>query len=186
MKTPLFALLILAAGCSSPKVTVMPLPAPVSPNLAERERYPELVMAYHVARYIDPNHPLLMHEAHAVYRVEGQAAWNLHPQAGSFTLPNNLGVLTNTAFVPPPANDAVIAELNRQKAVTRTVTQQAESLNGSLREFAAALTNTRNLVEQNHALRAQLTRAEHRLDVLEAELNKRPADQPREEEEIKN
>jgi hypothetical protein len=181
MKTSFFALLFLAVGCSAPKsgkVTVMPRPAAVvSQDLTERVRYPEIVMDYHVARYVDPNHPMLLHESHTVYRVEGQATWNLHSPSGCFVLPSGAGALPNPAFAPPQVNDAVIAELNQQRTITRGVAQQAESLNGSLREFATAISNTRNLVEQNRTLREQLTRTERRLDALEAGLNKRPTEQ---------
>jgi hypothetical protein len=187
MKIPFLALLVLAAGCSTPqpgRVTVMPQPdAVVSQDLSERTRYPEIVMGYHVARYVDPNQPLLLHESHTVYRVEGQAAWNLHSPPGSFVLPPTARSLVNTAFAPPPMNDAIAAELNQQRTVTRTVTQEAQSLNGSLHEFATALSSTRNLIEQNRLLREQLARAEQRLDAVETELKKRSMDQPRKEKD---
>ena len=109
------------------------------------------------------------HEAHAVYRVEGLATWNLHSSSGDFVLPGSLVAPTNSAFVPPPVNDAVIAELNQQHAITRAMSQQAESLNDSLRNFATALSGTRNLVEQNKALREEISKANRRLDALEAE-----------------
>ncbi|MCI0540976.1 MAG: hypothetical protein L0Z50_37725, partial [Verrucomicrobiales bacterium] len=98
MKTSILALLILTAGCSAPKtgkVTVTPRPPLVVPaDLTERVRYPELVKSYHVARYVDPNHRLLMHESHTVYRIEAQASWNLHSPPGYFVLPSGTGALT--------------------------------------------------------------------------------------------
>jgi hypothetical protein len=173
MKTFPFALLLLVAGCSTHhfnKVTVSPRPSViVSDNLTERVRYPEIVMDYHIARYVDPNHPLLMHEAHTVYRVEGLAAWNLHSASGDFILPGSLVAPTNAAFMPALVNDAVIAELNQQHTITRTMRQQTESLNGSLHDFATALSGTRNLAEQNKTLREELSKANSRLDALEAE-----------------
>src|SRR5439155_16862792 len=106
---------------------------------------------------------------HTIYRVEAQAVWNLHYPPGSFGLPSSTGALTDTAFSPRPTNDAIVVELNQQRALTRAVTQQAEILNSSLRDFSAALANTRTLAEQNRALHEQLTKAEHRLDSLERE-----------------
>lgn len=180
MRTLSLVLLSLVAGCSSPKpgrVVVTPRQSVVVPDdLTERVRYPELVKAYHVSRYAEPNR-MLMHEAHTVYRVEGQATWNLHSPPGCFVLPSGMAALTNTAFAPPAVNDAVLAELNQQRAMTRTVTQQAESLNGSLRDFTAALANTRTLAEQNKALRDQVAKTEKRIEALEAELKKQ-ANQP--------
>ena len=173
MKTFPFAFLLLVAGCSThrfEKVTVSPRPAAiVSDNLTERVRYPEIVMDYHIARYVDPNHPLLMHEAHMVYRVEGFPAWNLHSPSGDFVLPGSLFAPTNAASAPPLVNEAVIAELNQQHTITRTMRQQTESLNSSLHDFANALSGTRNLVEQNKTLREELSKANSRLDALEAE-----------------
>jgi hypothetical protein len=181
MRTIFIVLAVATAGCSAPKlgkVAVIPQPNAVIPeDLTQRVRYPELVAAYHVGRYVDPNHTLLMHEAHTVFRVEAQPFWNLHSPPGCFVLPSGTGALTNAAFALPAINDAVIAELNRQRLLTRTVTQQAESLNGSLHDFIAALTNTRTLAEQNHEMREQIVRDEHRLDALETELKKQK-DQP--------
>ena len=176
MRTLLLALLVIAAGCSSPNPGKM-LVAPAAPIVVpdkptERVRYPELVKAYHVSRYVEPDPGVLMHEAHTVYRIEAQAAWNLHSPPGYFVLPSGAAALTNAAFAPPAVNDAVVAELNQQRALTRAVTAQAESLNGSLREFTAALANTRTLAEQSRTLREQLAKTEQRLEALEAELKK--------------
>ena len=188
MRTLLLVLLVLVAGCSSPKpgrVVVTPRESVVVPDdLTERVRYPELVKAYHVSRYAEPTR-MLMHEAHTVYRVEGQATWNFHSPAGCFVLPSGIAALTNAAFAPPAVNDAVLAELSQQRAMTRTLTQQAESLNGSLRDFRAALANTRTLAEQNKVLREQLTKTERRLEAVEAELKKRASEPPAVESENK-
>jgi hypothetical protein len=181
MKALPILILVLVAGCSSPKpgkITVTPRKTVAVPDdLTERVRYPELVKAYHVGRYTEPSR-LLMHEAHTVYRVEAQATWNLHSPPGCFVLPSGAAALTNAAFTPPPVNDEVVAELNQQRAMTRAVTQQAELLNGSLRDFTAALANTRTLADQNKALREQLSRTELRIEALEADLKKQPAQPP--------
>jgi hypothetical protein len=180
MRTFSFILLVLVAGCSSPKprkVLIAPKqPLVVPDDLTERVRYPHLVKGYHVSRYVEPSH-LLMHEAHTVYRVESQATWNLQSAPGCFVLPSGTASLTNAAFAPRAVNDAVIAELNQQRAMTRAVTQQAESLNGSLRDFTAALANTRTVAEQNKTLREQLSKTEKRIEALEAEVKKQ-AGQP--------
>jgi hypothetical protein len=181
MRTLSLVLIALVAGCSSPKpgkVVVTPRQSVVVPDdLTERVRYPELVKAYHISRYAEPTR-MLMHEAHTVYRVEGQATWNFHSPPGCFVLPSGAAALTNAAFAPPAVNDEVLAELNQQRAMTRAVTQQAESLNGSLRDFTAALTNTRTLAEQNKTLRDQLTKTERRLEAVEAELKKQASQPP--------
>lgn len=181
MKIFIVSLLLFVAGCSTRdyrNVTVSPHPAALAPDTStELVRYPEVIRDYYLARYIDPNQPLLLHEAHTVYRVEGLATWNFHSLPGDFILPGSLIGPTNAAFALPPVNDAVIAEINQQHAITRTMFQQAESLNTSLHDFSTALSATRNLVEQNKALRDELAKANNRLDALEAESQKRRVDQ---------
>lgn len=187
MKILSLVLLVAVAGCSSVKpgkVVVAPRQPVVPDDLTERVRYPEIVKAYHVSRYSEPSR-MLMHEAHTVYRIEAQATWNLHSPPGCFALPSGMTALHNPAFALPAINDAVVAELNQQRAVTRTVTQQAESLNGSLREFTAALANTRTLAEQNKVLREQLSKTEKRIEALETELKKQTNPPPPAENEIK-
>lgn len=174
---PFFVFLLLAVGCSAPqpgRVAVIPQAKPIVPdNLTERVRYPELVKGYHVGRYVDPNHRLLLHEAHTVYRIESQAQWNFRPTPGCFVLPSSVGTLTNAAFAPAAVNDAVVAELNQQRAITRAVTQQAQALNHSIQEFSTTLATNRTLVEQNRILRDQLSRIERRLGATEAQVKQR-------------
>lgn len=175
---PLLAFVVFAVGCSAPRpgrVAVAPRIDPVVPDkLTERVRYPELVKGYHVGRYVDPSHRLLLHDAHTVYRVESQAQWNLHPPPGCFVLPSSVGTLTNAAHAPTAMNDAIVVELNQQRAITRAVTQQAQSLNLSIQEFGVVLSTNRTLVEQNRLLREQLSRIEQRLGATEAQLKNRP------------
>ena len=55
--------LVFVASCASrPQLAFRPLPSPaVGP--VEAVRYGEVVRAYHVGRYVDPNHPETMQEA---------------------------------------------------------------------------------------------------------------------------
>ncbi len=172
-----FACVSLVIGCSAPRsgrVTVVPRPYLEAANgRPDQVRFPEVVKAYHVGRSIDPN-PAVLHEAHAIYRVEAQSTWNLQPPAGYFLLPSSVGVLTNAAYVAPAVNEAVIAELNHQRTITRTVSQQAASLGNSLQELGTALAASRSLIEQNRALRLQLSRIENRLEAAEAKLRAAP------------
>ena len=135
-------------------------------------RYPEAVRAYHVGRYVEPNNPLVMHENHPLYRVESMATWNLHPGPGPQPQAATLAPMTNSAFLPAPWNDSVVAELNQQKQVTRAVTQEAQRLSATLQALNQAVTNTQEIARQNHLLRQQLGAAEKRLDTLEAEFHR--------------
>ena len=84
MKTLYFIPLMFLTACSTPpKLTLRPQsPPPAVDN--STVRYPEVVRAYHVGRYADPNDDLVMHEQHVVYRVEENTRWDLRPaSAGS-------------------------------------------------------------------------------------------------------
>lgn len=167
----------LLTGCSAPRsgrVTVVPRPDLQAANgRPDQVRFLEVVKAYHVGRSIDPN-PAVLHEAHTIYRVEAQSTWNLQPPPGYFLLPSSVGVLTNAAYASPAFNEAVIAELNHQRAITRTVSQQAASLGNSLQDLGTALAASRSLIEQNQALRLQLSRIENRLEAAESKLRAAP------------
>ena len=72
----------------------------------------------------------------------------------------------------PPATDEIIAELNRQKEVTQTVTAESNKLTDSIQQFGRALVDLRASVQQNRQLREQLADAMKRIEALEGELKK--------------
>ena len=113
-------------------------------------RYGEVVRAYHVGRYVDPNHPETMQEEHPVYRVEVSARWNLHP--GPPNAANLLNPPPDAAFAPPPTNDVVIAEMNRQRETTALVMQQAVRLAQSYSELQKIFVEMKNVARDNAAL----------------------------------
>ena len=161
--------LALAASCASrPQLGLRPSSLP-SIQPVEAIRYAETVRAYHLGRYVDPNQPETMHEQHPVYRIEASAHWNLH--AGS---PHPVNVVPNpppeAAFAPPPTNDVVIAEMNRQRETTALVMRQAARLTQSYDELQRLLIEMKNVVRDNAILSARLANAEERLANLEKEL----------------
>ncbi len=137
MKTPIA--LILLAVCSAcatrpdsksgraPLVTKSSPPATKPPNV----RTSEVVKAYPVGRYTDPNVPDVMHERHTVYRREETADWNFLPDA-PYALP--LGPTTARSNPSP----------------SFYVTADRESMNAQQRAYSAAL------LEQNRALKKRL------------------------------
>jgi hypothetical protein len=77
-------LLSLLAGCAIKKETrsarrVGVPGTAIAADDARKVRTPEIVKAYPVGRYIDPNFPDQMHERHTVYRREHAAEWNYRP-----------------------------------------------------------------------------------------------------------
>ena len=131
-------------------------------------RYGEVVRAYHVGRFVDPNHPETMHEQHPVYRVEASARWNLHP--GSQNTANLLNPPPDAAFSPPPTNDAIIAEMNRQREATARVMQEAAQLAQSIDELQKIFGEMKTVARNDALLNARLANAERRSAEFEKEL----------------
>jgi len=168
--------LVFVASCASrPQLAVRPAPpAAVAP--VESVRYGEVVRAYHVGRQIDPNHPEMMAEEHPVYRVEVSSRWNLHP--GSPNAANLLNPPPDAAFAPPPTNDVVIAEMNRQRETTALVMQQAVRLAQSYQELQKIFGEMKTVAQNNALLNARLTATERRVADFEKELQKATAAPP--------
>jgi hypothetical protein len=160
--------LVFVASCASrPQLAVHPLPSPaVGP--VETVRYGEVVRAYHIGRYVDPNHPETMQEEHQVYRIEVSARWNLHP--GPLNTANLLNPPPDAAFAPPPTNDVVIAEMNRQRETTALVMQQAVRLAQSYNELQKTFVEMKKVARDNAVLGVRLANTEQRVAGFEKEL----------------
>ena len=165
----LIPLLLVASCASRPKVVVRPLPPP-SVEPIEAVRYGEVVRAYHVGRYVDPNHPETMHEQHPVYRVEVSGRWNLHP--GPLGTANLLNPPPDAAFAPPPTNNVVVAEMNRQREATVRVMQEAGKIAQSYGELQGVLTEMKNVARTSAVLNQRFATNESRIVELERGLQK--------------
>ncbi len=157
--------LALAVSCTShpkPQVNVRPLPVSTVGSV-EAARYEEVLRAYHLGRFVDANHPLAMHEAHPVYRVEATARWNLHPGPLWPAMTNLLNPPLDAGYSPPPVNDAVIAEVTRQREATDRVIQEARRLAQAHEEFQHILEQMRTVVTNQALFSSRLTWAEQRV-----------------------
>ena len=168
----LIPLVFIVSCASRPQLAARPAPpAAVAP--VESVRYAEVVRAYHVGRHVDPNHPEMMEDEHPVYRVEVSSRWNLHP--GSPNASNLLNPPPDAAFAPPPTNDVVIAEMNRQRETTALVMQQAVRLAQSYQELQKVFGEMKTVAQNNALLNARLTATEQRVTGFEKELQKATA-----------
>jgi len=168
MKTFYFIPLMFLTACSTaPKLVLRPQsPPPAVDN--STVRYPEVVRAYHIGRYADPNDDLVMHEQHVVYRVEENTRWDLRPaSAGGDVFFPAAPSPRDAAFSPLPVNDAVLAEINAQKLATVQIMVQARTLSLALAQFQAALQQTRTNLQETAVLRASVIQMKKRLDALE-------------------
>ena len=159
----LIPLLFLSACSTATKLTLRPQQPPAEISAI---RYPEIVNAYHVGRYSDPNDDLVLHEQHVVYRVEENTRWDFHP--GS--VGGNFPVLPprDAAFVPAPVNDVILAEVNSQRLATTQLMLQARTLSAALAQFQAALQQTKTNLQETARLRVTVIDMQKRIDALAA------------------
>ncbi len=160
----LIPLLFLSACSTAPKLTLRPQQP--SSTSADGVRYPEVLHAYHVGRYADPNDDLIMHEQHVVYRVEENTRWDFHPGPADGNLPALPS--RDAAFTPVPVNDAILAEVNSQRLATTEIMMQARTLSAALAQFQAALQQTKTNIQETLILRASVNAMKQRLDALES------------------
>src|SRR6266542_4808741 len=151
---------VCLAGCASQRTaTAPPLPTLGVPHDADSIRYQETFRAYHVGRYVEPNNPLLMPDSHTLYRVETLPHWNLNPGAPSGPMPVQVWAITDPAHAQAPLNDDIVAELNRQKEITQTVTTEANRLTAVLEQLRSSVAETKAVAKDNLALKQQLLTA---------------------------
>ena len=108
-----------------------------------------------------------MHEGHPVYRIETSASWDLRPR-------NSAALAGKDLIIRPTlsANDAVVAEVNKQRAATREVTEQTATLNQRLAELSKAVGQTQEIAKENVALKRDVAALRERLDALDGQARK--------------
>ena len=164
----LIPIIFLTACASHPRrtnwtpSTALPVGKPVS---SDSLRTGEQLKEYRLGRYVDPRDPLAMHEAHPIYRVENTAQWDLRPQT-EVTIPPRKATPPN-----PSTNDAVVAEINKQRAATRAFTEQATRLNQKLTDLSKAVGQTEEIAKDNLSLKKDVADLRDHLDALDARLN---------------
>ena len=172
MKNLLLIPIIFLSACSSTHRHPLALRAtPVGrPVRSSGLRTEDQLKEYRFGRYVDARDPLVMHEGHPVYRVETSAHWDLRPNDKS-SLPRRDIVQSLSVS----ANDAVVAEVNKQRAATQAFTEQTAALNQRLKELGDAVAQTKEMTEQNLALKRDVAALRQQLDAVEAKL---PAQKP--------
>lgn len=163
------ALLLAACTAPAPKKIAITATAPIGrPVSSNGLRTTDQLREYRFGRYVDARDPLVMHEGHPVYRVESNAQWDLRPGNGTFRLRRD------TVQVPRiSANDAVVAEVNKQRAATRAFTEQTAALNLKLSELGEAVGQTQEIAKQNLALKRDVAVLRENLNALDAQLRQR-------------
>ena len=177
MKRLLLIQIIFLTACAShsPKTNSAASPAPVGePVSSDTFRTEEQLKEYRFGRYVDPREPLVMHEAHPTYRVESTAQWDLRPQTAPSVSPRKKTTVSSSS-----TNDAVVAEVNKQRAATRAFTEQTATLNQKLTQLSQAVGQTEEIAKQNLSLKKDVADLREHLDAIDTELNQsKPAASP--------
>ena len=143
-------------------------------------RRPDVVREYHVGRYVDPNYPGIFHEHHPVYRVEVSSRWSFRPDPAGTESPANTSSYTDAAYVPPPSNDLITAELKRQKDATETVMWEATQLAKSYDELQKVIKDMAAVARGNSFLSAAIGQTDQRVARIEKQLGQILAGPPSE------
>jgi uncharacterized protein YcfL len=178
MKCAFFPLtLIVLVGCQSePTVMVAPprasqtvtdryLPATSTPiGAVANLRQPETVKVYGMNRYIDPADSRVLHERHAVYRLEQQPAWvTRSPRNQNEVILGPIVGLPKPEYAPEPVPGETVREIFQ----ARRGIQEANEGMRDIRESQEKLTSNVEAMAKNTA------EAERKLTTVVSLLNER-------------
>ncbi|MGE3312772.1 MAG: hypothetical protein AB7O66_22610 [Limisphaerales bacterium] len=140
-----------------------------SPAMAHPETawVPAQVTPYTVGRYVDGRDRTVLHEAHTVYRQEV----SVHPNR----MPPESLLAPGAANPADPASlalvrDALTAELNEQRATSRALIEQAQSLDKVLKHLDDQTQEFREMARKGLQIHGQLQAVSNRLETLESRL----------------
>jgi hypothetical protein len=139
-------------------------------------RQAELVKVYGVNRYVDPADPRIMHERHAIYRLEQKPAWVTRSknQSSEILLGPIVG-LHRPEYAPEP----LPGETSRDLAEAKQGLQDANKDLQSMREGQQKLANNvQSLAEQTLDGQRKLTAAVGLLNERMKKMENQPATSP--------
>jgi hypothetical protein len=183
---------LLLTGCAKPEPQVVVLPAsrrsvqseavsrtatPMGPigNVAN-VRQAEQVKVYGVNRYVDPADPRIMHERHAIYRIEQKPAWvnRTKNQSGEILLGPVLG-LHRPEYAPEPLPGETARDLAEAKRGLQDASKDLQSMREGQQKLA---NNVQSLAEQALDGQRKLTTAVGLLNERMKKLEGQPAASP--------
>ena len=183
---------LLLAGCAEPEPEVAVLPAarrlvqsdsvprpstPTGPiGTVANVRQAELVKVYGVNRYVDPADSRIMHERHAIYRIEQKPAWVTRSknQSGEILLGPVLG-LHRPEYAPEPLPGETARNLAEAKRGLQDANKDLQSMREGQQKLA---NNVQSLAEQTLDGQRKLTTAVGLLNERMKKLEGQPAASP--------
>ena len=103
----------------------------------ENVRYSETLKGYPIGRYVDPNNPDVMHEAHTIYRAETQTAWNLDPNMPTAVPMGPAIAVTMPDMQQVPLTAELEQKIQEQNKLLRLTAAQNEKMLKNLEVIAA-------------------------------------------------
>ncbi len=170
--------IIAMTGCrSEPSVLFVPPGSENSSTLRERSftgvdargmaaslRQPETVKVYGVNRYVDAGDPRVMHERHAIYRLEGAPAWvTRSPKNRNEVILGPIVGLRRPEYAPEP----MPGETARELVQARRGIQEANEGMTDLRD------NQEKLAGNVASFAKETTDAQRKITTLLSALNQR-------------
>ena len=164
---------LLLAGCAEPEPQAVVLPTghrlvlsdsvprtstPTgSIGTVSNVRQAELVKVYGVNRYVDPGDSRIMHERHAIYRIEQKPAWvtRSKDQSGEILLGPVLG-LHRPEYAPEPLPGETARDLAEAKRGLQDASKDLQSMREGQQKLA---NNVQSLAEQTLEGQRKLTTA---------------------------
>ena len=156
--SPLLACAVVAfvAGCETPPPKAATLPAlSPAPTVApvsgtdldqantEKVRVGETLKSYPIGRYVDPNDPNVMHEAHVVYRKEAGTSWNLNPNAPTVVPLGPVLAVADPAKTPSPLPAELEQRMAEQNQLVASLIEQNEALTKELAKIGTEIADLR-------------------------------------------
>lgn len=152
----LIAVLVLCAGCETmPRKATAIQPPPPPPAVApvsgtdldqtnvEKVRVGETLKSYPIGRYVDPQDPNVMHEAHVVYRKEAGADWNLNPNAPTVVPLGPVLAVADPARAPNPLPAELEQKMAEQNQLVATLIEQNDALSAQLTKLTKDMADMR-------------------------------------------
>jgi hypothetical protein len=194
MRIPsLASALIVLAGCQSEQPVIF-APAHAGQALVNRKnfsagesppgavdnlRQPETIKVYGMNRYVDAGDPRIMHERHAIFRLEQQPAWiTRSPRNQNEVILGPIVGLRKPEYAPEP----LPGETSREIFQARRGIEEANEGMKEVRESQEKLTSSvetiaKNTAEAQRKLTAIVSVLNERVKHLEGD-NSNPADDP--------
>ncbi len=185
--------LIVLAGCQSEQA-VMFAPAHARQNLVTRKnlsagpalgsgtgnlRQPETIKVYGLNRYVDAGDGRIMHERHAIYRLEEQPAWiTRSPRNQNEVILGPVVGLRKPEYAPEPLPGETAREIFQARRGIEEANQGMKEVRESQEKLTSSVeTIAKNTAEAERKLTAVVSVLNERVKHLEGDTSN-PTDDP--------